>query len=54
MNNDEIETVCRIWYGSKWDTDDPKFKVGEKMKEVWRGYARKAIEAIDKVRLAKT
>lgn len=47
---DEIEAVCRKWYGRKWDDPNPRERPGEKMKEVWRGFARKAVEAIDEVR----
>lgn len=54
MRPEEIEEVCRIWYGKKWDDPDPEERPGEKMKEVWRGYARKAVEAIDKVRSLTT
>lgn len=45
-----IEAVCRKWYGKRWDDPDPDKSPGEKMKNVWRDYARKAIEAIDAVR----
>jgi hypothetical protein len=47
---DDIEAICRAWYGKKWDSPDPAERPGEKMKEVWRGYARKAVAAIDEVR----
>jgi hypothetical protein len=46
----EAEAVCRQWYGSKWDSADQRDRPGEKMKEVWRKFARQAIEAIDNAR----
>ena len=52
-NPDEIEAVCRKWYGKKWD-GDPKDQPGLKMKDVWRKFAREAVEAIDAVRTPPT
>lgn len=50
LRPEEIEAVCRKWYGKRWDDPDQEKRPGEAMKEVWRGYARKAVEAIDEVR----
>jgi hypothetical protein len=47
---EEIEAVARWMYGKNWDSDDPKKRPGEKMKEVWRQYAKDAIEALDNFR----
>ena len=53
MTEHDIEAVCRKWYGKKWDDPDPNNRPGEKMKDVWRNLARKAVEAIDEVRQCK-
>ena len=45
---EEIEAAAAAIYGSGWD--DPKNAPGPKMKEVWRRYARVAIEAADNAR----
>lgn len=50
MSAAEIEAICERWYGRKWNDADPQNRPGEKMKDVWRELARKAIEAIDAVR----
>lgn len=47
---DEVEAVCRAWYGKKWDGDE-KERPGEKMKDIWRKFAREAIAAIDRSRI---
>ena len=46
----EIEAACRGMYGKSWD-GPPNKMPGEKMKEVWRELARKALTAVDKLRL---
>ncbi len=46
---EEIEAACRGMYGKNWDGPDDKMP-GEKMKDVWRKYARLAIEAVDAIR----
>jgi hypothetical protein len=54
MTADDIEAVCRKWYGKKWDAPDAKDRPGEKMKDVWRKFARDAVAAIDEIRLSKS
>lgn len=49
MTENEVEAICRIWYGRKWD-GPIKDAPGPKMKDVWRKFARQALEAIDNVR----
>lgn len=39
-----IERVTAAVYGSKWN--DPKNAPGERMKDVWRGYAQKHLFAL--------
>lgn len=46
----EIEAVCRAWYGKTWDGPLDKMP-GPKMKDVWRDLARRAVVAIDQVRI---
>jgi hypothetical protein len=49
MTEQDVEAACRGMYGKTWD-GPPDKKPGPQMKEVWRAYARRAIEAIDEHR----
>jgi hypothetical protein len=49
MTEQDVEAACRGMYGKTWDGPPDKMP-GPQMKEVWRAYARRAIEAIDEHR----
>lgn len=52
MTDQEIEAVCRGMYGKSWDGPAEKMP-GEKMKDVWREYAKRAIAALDEFRASR-
>lgn len=47
MREEEIEAVCRYWYGENWDS--PEEQPGASVKNVWRRFARGAVSAIRRV-----
>lgn len=47
---EEIEVGAAGMYGKNWGSSDAGRRPGEKMKDVWREYARLAIEAVDAYR----
>lgn len=50
---DEIEAGARAMYGKHWD-GPPEKMPGEKMKDIWRAYAKDAIEGVDEFRVARS
>ena len=46
----EVEAICTVWYGEKWNATDPKHRPPEKMKSMWRNFAKQAISTIDEIR----
>src|SRR5882672_7886686 len=40
---DVIEYMAAGMYGKNWNSDDPEKRPGERMKDVWREYARDAL-----------
>jgi hypothetical protein len=47
---EEIEAVAAGMYGKNWYSPDDQKRPGEKMKDVWRRYAKDAAEALDRFR----
>lgn len=47
--NDEIEAAARGMYGKHWDGPPDKMP-GPKMKDVWRHYAKAALEGAEEYR----
>jgi hypothetical protein len=45
IKDDWVEAAARAMYGKGWDGPPDKMP-GEKMKDVWRGYSRAALEAV--------
>jgi hypothetical protein len=45
MRESHIEAVAAAMYGSGWNDPDPAKRPGDKMKDVWRRYAKSAIGA---------
>lgn len=50
----DIEAGAAAMYGKNWNSPDPEKRPGEKMKDVWRRYAKDAIEGVDAFRQSAT
>jgi hypothetical protein len=53
MTDEDVEAACRGMYGKTWDGPPDKMP-GPQMKEVWRAYAKRAIQAVDEHRAAQS
>ena len=47
---EEIEAAAAGMYGKHWNSPDPEKRPGEKMKDVWRRYAKDAIIGLETYR----
>jgi hypothetical protein len=51
--DDEIEVGAEGMYGNGWNSNDPQKRPGDRMKDVWRKYAKDCLEAAAKLRSSK-
>ncbi len=52
-NTEQIETAARGMYGPGWDGPREK-QPGEKMKDVWRAIAQRALKAVENMQITET
>lgn len=50
ITQEEVEAAAAGMYGKDWNSPDPQKRPGEKMKDVWRKYAKDAIVGLEAYR----